>query len=173
MRIKLDIYVYVNIGVGVLISVSACPWFSPGTLVSSTNKTDHHDITEILLKVAFSTITLKIYINNSECNNRNYFFFPALKLYVRCDVFWLLIDYMETLWLCRYDFCANNRFSHKLRATNRFSYTLNMYPWSLGLSLRFSHSYYSSFRENAIKFYKLLWIYYYYALPVPNVPWPT
>jgi hypothetical protein len=26
--------------------------FSPGTLVSSTNKTDSHDITEILLKVA-------------------------------------------------------------------------------------------------------------------------
>ena len=31
-------------------------WFSPGTPVSSTNKTDHHDITEILLKVALSTI---------------------------------------------------------------------------------------------------------------------
>jgi hypothetical protein len=27
-------------------------WFSPGTLVSSTNKTGRHDITEILLKVA-------------------------------------------------------------------------------------------------------------------------
>jgi len=27
-------------------------WFSPGILVSSTNKTDHNDITEILLKVA-------------------------------------------------------------------------------------------------------------------------
>ena len=26
-------------------------WFSPGTPVSSTNKTDHHNITEILLKV--------------------------------------------------------------------------------------------------------------------------
>jgi hypothetical protein len=26
-------------------------WFSPGTPISSTNKTDHHDITEILLKV--------------------------------------------------------------------------------------------------------------------------
>jgi hypothetical protein len=26
-----------------------------GTLVSSTNKTDHHDITEILLKVALNT----------------------------------------------------------------------------------------------------------------------
>jgi hypothetical protein len=33
-------------------------WFSPGTPVSSTNKTDRHDITEILLKVAFNTITL-------------------------------------------------------------------------------------------------------------------
>ena len=30
-------------------------WFSPGTPVSSTNKTDHHDITEILLKVAINT----------------------------------------------------------------------------------------------------------------------
>jgi len=29
-------------------------WFSPGTPVSSTNKTDHHDITE---KVALNTIT--------------------------------------------------------------------------------------------------------------------
>ena len=33
-----------------------CQWFSPGTLVSSTNKTDRHDITEILLKVALNTI---------------------------------------------------------------------------------------------------------------------
>jgi hypothetical protein len=35
-------------------------WFSPGTPVSSTNKTDCHDITEILLKVALSTITIII-----------------------------------------------------------------------------------------------------------------
>jgi hypothetical protein len=36
-------------------------WFSPGLLVSSTNETDRHDITEILLKVAFNTLkqTLK------------------------------------------------------------------------------------------------------------------
>jgi len=32
--------------------------FSSGTLVSSTNKTDRHDITEILLIVALNTITL-------------------------------------------------------------------------------------------------------------------
>ena len=30
-------------------------WFSPCTLVSSTNKSDCHDITEILLKVALNT----------------------------------------------------------------------------------------------------------------------
>jgi hypothetical protein len=33
-------------------------WFSPGTPVSSINKTDRHDITEILLKVALNTINL-------------------------------------------------------------------------------------------------------------------
>ena len=33
-------------------------WFSPGTLVSSTDKTYRHDIAEILLKVALNTITL-------------------------------------------------------------------------------------------------------------------
>ena len=31
-------------------------WFSPGILVSSTNKTDRHDITEILLKVVLNII---------------------------------------------------------------------------------------------------------------------
>ena len=35
-------------------------WFSPDTPVSSTNKTDHHDIAEILLKVVLNTITLII-----------------------------------------------------------------------------------------------------------------
>jgi hypothetical protein len=31
-------------------------WFSPGPPVSSTNKTDRHDIAEMLLKVALNTI---------------------------------------------------------------------------------------------------------------------
>jgi len=31
-------------------------WFSPGTPVSSTNKTDHHNIAEIWLKIVLSTI---------------------------------------------------------------------------------------------------------------------
>jgi hypothetical protein len=33
-------------------------WFSPGIPISSTNKTDRHDITEILLKVALNNMTL-------------------------------------------------------------------------------------------------------------------
>jgi hypothetical protein len=37
--------------------LAAGQWFSPGTPVSSTNKNDHHDITEILLKVVLNTIT--------------------------------------------------------------------------------------------------------------------
>ena len=39
-------------------SPAAGLWFSPCTPVSSTNKTDHNDITEILLKVAVNTLTL-------------------------------------------------------------------------------------------------------------------
>ena len=40
-------------------------WFSPGTLVSSTNKTDRHDTTEILLKVGLGTI------NHKPTNKKN------------------------------------------------------------------------------------------------------
>jgi hypothetical protein len=43
-------------------------WLSSGPLVSSTNKTDHLDITEILLKVALNTIkqTKTIFNNKSK-----------------------------------------------------------------------------------------------------------
>jgi len=40
------------------IQLAADQWFSPGTPVSSTNKTDRYNIAEILLKVALNTITL-------------------------------------------------------------------------------------------------------------------
>jgi hypothetical protein len=39
-------------------------WYSPGPPVSSTNKTDRHDITEILLKVALNNIK-----QNKQTNN--------------------------------------------------------------------------------------------------------
>jgi len=38
-------------------------WFPPGTPVSSLNKTEHNDITEILLKLALNTINL----NHESC----------------------------------------------------------------------------------------------------------
>jgi hypothetical protein len=36
--------------------LDTCGWFSPGTPISSTNKTDRHDIAKILLKVALNSI---------------------------------------------------------------------------------------------------------------------
>ena len=41
-------------------------WFSPGSPASSTNKTDHNDITEILLKVALNTIKRNTIIKNYD-----------------------------------------------------------------------------------------------------------
>jgi hypothetical protein len=38
--------------------LAAHEWFSPGTPASSTDKTDRHDITVILLKVALNTIQI-------------------------------------------------------------------------------------------------------------------
>ena len=46
-------------------------WFSPGTPVSFTNKTDRHDITEILLKVALNTKPVKWLIYDFDITNFN------------------------------------------------------------------------------------------------------
>ena len=48
-------------------------WFSPGIPVSSTNKTDCYDLTEILLKVALNTINL----------NQNHYFNYNVNCYFR------------------------------------------------------------------------------------------
>ena len=44
-------------------------WFSPGISVSYTNKTDHHDIAEILLKVTLNTtsdLSIFFFIEKSQ-----------------------------------------------------------------------------------------------------------
>ena len=41
-------------------------WFSPGTPVPSTNKTDCHNIAEILLKGVLNTITLTLFYNKHK-----------------------------------------------------------------------------------------------------------
>ena len=40
-----------------MIGLGADQWFFAGTLVAATNKTDRHDIAEIVLKVVLNTIT--------------------------------------------------------------------------------------------------------------------
>ena len=40
--------------------LAAGRWFSPGIPFSSTNKTDRHGITEILLKIVLNTITITL-----------------------------------------------------------------------------------------------------------------
>jgi hypothetical protein len=37
-------------------------WFSPGTWVYATNKSDHHNISEILLKMALNNLALTQFI---------------------------------------------------------------------------------------------------------------
>jgi hypothetical protein len=44
--------------------LAAGPGLSPRTPVSSTNKIDHHNVTEILLKVALNSITLSSLAQN-------------------------------------------------------------------------------------------------------------
>ena len=49
--------------------LAAGRWFSPGTPVSSTNKTDHNDITWILLKVVLNNLTITKCIQLLQHNN--------------------------------------------------------------------------------------------------------
>ena len=56
----------------------AYQWFPPGPLISSINKTDHHDITEILYKVAICShtfyLTLIGQVINRQCHWESYYF---------------------------------------------------------------------------------------------------
>jgi hypothetical protein len=64
-------------------------WFSPGNPISSTNKTDRHDITEILLKVALNTIKP----NPITGITRLFFAYSHMFLYIV-----LSIILMEEVW---------------------------------------------------------------------------
>jgi hypothetical protein len=46
-------------------------WFSPGIPVSSTNKTDRHDITEILLKIKHHNPNHNPIMNNNPAHSEN------------------------------------------------------------------------------------------------------
>ena len=73
-------------------------WFSPGKPVSSSNKTYHHDITEILLKVALNTITLTIAHTIScaiTCQAKKQIQIPVLNVQLEIPPFPLGADIIE------------------------------------------------------------------------------
>jgi hypothetical protein len=72
-------------------------WFSPGTPASSTTKTGHHDIAEILLKVELNT---KNQIKSSSVNkifDLNRVFHFAFHMSAVIDWFY-----------CQFQVCENN-----------------------------------------------------------------
>jgi len=60
-------------------------WFSQCRPISSTNKTDHHDITEILLKVALNTINLNHKTSILEIGTTKHSWWNTIRRY-RCVV---------------------------------------------------------------------------------------
>ena len=55
-------------------TLTAGQWFFPGTPISSTNKTDCHDITDILFKVPLNTLNpnqLNLTINGTFTGSSN------------------------------------------------------------------------------------------------------
>jgi hypothetical protein len=69
-------------------------WFSPGSPVSSTNKTDRHDITEILLKLALNTI--------KQTNNAKMY----IHLYIYCNKIHQSRQLVKK-WYCKYILSLN------------------------------------------------------------------
>ena len=82
-------------------------WFSPGTLVSSTNKTDPHDITEILLKVALKTITLTPNHKKIQLKCINYvtkWLYRWKQIFIVCHSHWIFFLTHLWIWLKRNNF---------------------------------------------------------------------
>ena len=60
-------------------------WFSPGFPVSSTNKTDCQDITEILLKVALITNENKVFLVQCSCSCSKVLWQYGVVQYMTCE----------------------------------------------------------------------------------------
>jgi hypothetical protein len=89
-------------------------WFSRSTLVSSTNKADHHDITKILLNVALNTMNQPFQCDNDDDvhfvldkNMLSWIFIvlagwnnsPHVEMLIHTDTCWsTLTHYTDPLW---------------------------------------------------------------------------
>ena len=67
--------------------VCQCQWFFPSPPVSSINKTDRHNITEILLKVVLNTIK-----PNKTTNDRFHELSPMVINFILCHNIFLISD---------------------------------------------------------------------------------
>jgi hypothetical protein len=76
----------------------ACRWFSPCTLVSSTNKTDHHNITEIMLRSDVKVV-LFFFQHKFMTIDDNVIFHDADVCFLRA----LLYDFDKSI-LCRTEY---------------------------------------------------------------------
>ena len=122
-------------------------WFSPGPLISSTNKTDRHDITEILLKVALNTIKqtnnlIRLYESlQEECLRKSSTLYFCLEEYVSFSDLVIYKKYILKTRSYTYGFFFAKKFffsdSTRVRIFNFFSrakrefffrnYTLRLY----------------------------------------------
>jgi hypothetical protein len=76
-------------------------WFSPGPPVSLTNKTDRHDIAEILLKVALNTELSYDYGHDKIIvvpkSNDKHVNTALFGLFESCQIIWYLLSTTGTL----------------------------------------------------------------------------
>ena len=94
--------------------LAAGRWFSQGTPVSSTNKTDRHDITEILLKVGLNTITLT----------------PFCFVIVLCCFALMVFHLWIWLWWRGKFASPPNRYFSQITLTNRiYLYNIHLPNW--------------------------------------------
>jgi hypothetical protein len=117
---------------------TASQWFSLGTPVSSTNKTDRHDITEILLKVALNSLQLFI---SFSLNNKPHLYclqLPLSVLLVQTVISWrsvLLVEETgvprENHWLAasHWQTLSHNVVSSTLRHERGFVTKSVWYLW--------------------------------------------
>ena len=116
-------------------------WFSPGTPISSSNRTDNHDITEILLKVALNTITLTLAPLKSitYVKEKMYWCMHSICINYSCSLF----RYQLSLWWTHYlplnGFPANLKLISQKKKKTIVPYTL-VHEFYLNEGVMFSTS---------------------------------
>jgi hypothetical protein len=100
-------------------------WYSPGTPVSSTNKTDRHDITEILLKVALNTIkqTYKQNIAKQNCELSIRFSFNCCAAIIRKLLLKLYKIFWQLARCCNYVYQSMFHMYGEIRFLSRLSFS--------------------------------------------------